>query len=65
MDALIEALTIFRRYASPQYPTRCEHGVLWVNVNPLRVSLEDLARLEELYFNEAENGFYSSFFGGC
>jgi hypothetical protein len=65
MDALIEALTIMRKYANPQFPTNCTHDVLFVNVSPFGMATEDLARLKELHFNQDEDGFYSSFFGGC
>jgi hypothetical protein len=67
MDALIEALTIMRKYANPQFPTNCAHDVLWVDVNPGLVSPQDLARLKELYFTPDNDGlgFSSSYFGSC
>jgi hypothetical protein len=64
MNDLIEALTIMRKYSSPQFPTQCEHGVLYVMVDPLLVSPEDLTRLKELSFRQDEDSFYSSRFGG-
>jgi len=65
MDDLIEALTIMRKYANPEFPTHCEHDVLYVNVSPAVISAADLARLKELHFNQDEDGFYSSYFGSC
>jgi hypothetical protein len=67
MDALIEALTIMRKYANPEFPTNCTHDLLWVDVSPALVSPQDLARLEELWFtpNEDGIGFSSTFFGSC
>jgi hypothetical protein len=67
MDALIEALTILRKYANPDNPTNCTHDLLWVNVDPVTVSPEDLARLRELHLDPDANceGFFSFFFGSC
>jgi hypothetical protein len=68
MDALIEALTILRKYANPQFPTHCEHDMMYVDVDPALVSPEDLARLRELYFApDSDDGslFASSYFGSC
>lgn len=67
MDALIEALTILRKYASPEMPTNCTHDLLYVGVDPELVSPQDLARLSELHFDPDDGGpgFISSFFGSC
>lgn len=68
MDNLIEALTILRKYASPLFPTHCEHDMLYVNVDPALVSPEDIARLRELCLTpdiESGNMFSSSYFGSC
>jgi hypothetical protein len=67
MDALIEALSIMREYANPDFPTHCEHDVLFVNVDPGLVSPQHRARLAELTFHAADGslGFTSSFFGSC
>ena len=67
MDDLIEALTLLRKYASPPYPTNCEHDTLWVNVDPELVSPEDVRRLDELGFFAAGDGdgFMSYRFGSC
>lgn len=50
MKDLIEALTILSKYGNPEWPTHCEHDILTVMVDPVLVSEEDLARLEELDF---------------
>jgi DNA-binding protein YbaB len=67
MDALIEALVIMRKYANPAISINCTHDLLYVQVDPALVSPEDLARLEELYFDPDEDGtgFVSSFLGSC
>lgn len=67
MDDLIEALTLLRKYASPQYPTNCEHDTLYVNVKPELVSPEDVQRLDALGFFPASegDGFMSFKFGSC
>ena len=67
LDALIEALTILRKYGNPKYPTHCEHDKLHINISPEGVSDEDIARLHELgVFVDSEfgdEGFASFRFG--
>ena len=67
-------MAIFQRYIEPgshqdNYPFNCGHDVLWVNVDPEKVSIEDGARLEELGFmvgtDDFEGGFYSFKYGSC
>lgn len=53
LDALIEAFTIFRKYANPQWPTNCRHDTLDV-VDPAVVSTEDKIRLDALGFRPRE-----------
>lgn len=54
---MIEALTIFAKYADPYSPTNCEHDVLMViGVDVAAVSAEDQARLDELGFHWS-NGY--------
>ena len=48
LSKLIEALQIFLKYGDPSYPTHCEHDVLYVCVEPGKVSKEDLERLKKL-----------------
>lgn len=67
LDALIAALTIFRKYANPPYPTGCDHDVMYVYVDPSVVSAEDLAALDAFGF-EADadiDGFRSYRFGSA
>ena len=58
MSKLIEALTIFLKYGNPDSPTHCEHYVLTIcGIEPKDVSVEDVARLDELgFFVSTENG---------
>lgn len=70
MDDLIEALTIIRKYENNQFPTSCDHDVLYVALDTEEhpVSKEDLKRLNELgFFPDDENGggFMSYTFGSC
>lgn len=53
MDDLIEALTIFRRYGNPEFPTHCVHDkLIIVGINPSNVLQSDKDRLERLGFFE-------------
>lgn len=66
MDDLIKALIIFRKYGNPEFPTNCEHDHLYVNIDPVLVSDEDLDLLKELHFAPSDcGGFESTFFGSC
>jgi len=69
MNDLIEALSILAKYDNPKYPTHCEHDSLYVDIDPERVSKEDIIRLEELGFmvgeEEFEGGFFSYRYGSC
>ncbi len=68
MDDLIEALTILRKYGNPNWPTHCEHDVMYVNINHNLVSDKDKDRLEELGFypdSEVADIFKSFKFGSC
>lgn len=69
-DALIEAFTIFRKYANPQSPLHCTHDTLMVNpdIHPSQITAEDRKRLEELGFfvgTEWPDNFISFRFGSC
>lgn len=65
MEDLIKALQIFLKYGNPDYPTHCNHDELWVDIEPEKVSEEDLEMLKSLGFfpSEDESGFYSFRFG--
>lgn len=67
MDDLIEALTILRRYESPEYPTYCVKDTLYVCVSPAGVSVEDISRLCEIGFypDNEDDCFYSYRFGSA
>lgn len=56
MDDLIQALTIFRKYANLYAPTNCTHDELYVIVDPAIVSAEDKALLEKLGFYPSGDG---------
>lgn len=65
-DALIEALTIARKYTQAgTSPVECTTAKLILPIAPERVSQEDRARLNELRFhaNTEEGYFYSLYFG--
>lgn len=56
MKDLIEALTIFLKYKNLEWPTYCEHDVLYImEVTEEEVSEEDKKRLGELGFRFSEN----------
>lgn len=68
MEDLIEALTILKKYISPddeygrEFPTTCEHDMLFVNcVSPDVVSDEDKSRLKELGFVPYDNFAFVSY----
>ena len=48
MDDLIEALKILRKYGNPEYPTHCEHDVMFINIDYHLVSDEDKIKLDKL-----------------
>ncbi len=65
MEDLIKALTIFLKYGNPEYPTHCEHDVMYVDVDYDLVSDEDKVILKGLGFveDEDDNKFKSYRFG--
>lgn len=68
MDDLIEALTIFREYGNPAWPTHCEHDVLTIcGIEASQVSESDKVRLGELGFfvDEDLDCFQSYRFGSA
>ena len=67
MNDLLEAFTIFAKYTSSRNPTCCEHDVLYVLVDPAKVSADDRARLEALGFDahEGDSNFQSTRFGSA
>ena len=67
MDNLIKALTIFRKYGNPEWPTHCEHDELFIMIDPVLVSDEDKEALEVLSFSpsDGEPTFYSFKYGSA
>ncbi len=68
MEDLIKALQILLKYGNPNYPTHCEHDVMYiVGIDPEDVSEEDIAELERLGFNYGgeNDGFYSHKYGSA
>lgn len=66
MKDLIEALQIFLKYGNPRNPTHCVHDELWImEINPEKVSEEDINRLDELGFFISEGGFKSFRYGSA
>ena len=67
MDDLIKALQILRKYGNPNYPTHCEHDVMYVGIPYSVVSEEDISELDSLGFIEDEDndGFKSYRFGSA
>ena len=67
MDDLIAALTILRKYGNPQWPTHCEHDILYVAIPHEDVTAEDKVALDKLGFRPSDEGpgFYSFKFGSC
>lgn len=67
MKDLIEALKIFLKYSDTEWPTNCTHDVLFVDVNPRKVSLSDHRKLRKLdfYIDKEQEGFISYRFGSC
>lgn len=66
-DMLIEAISIFTKYSEEDFPTSCEHDIMYIHVDPEIVSEKDKKRLEELHFNVSEdlNCFTSTRFGSA
>jgi hypothetical protein len=63
---LIEALTIFAKYQNLDYPTMCEHDVLYVvGITEEEVSVEDRARLDALGFIPGDEGWMSFRYGSA
>ena len=61
MDDLIKALQILRKYGNPQWPTHCEHDVMYVNIRYSEVSEEDREELDRLGFFEDDNDGFKSY----
>lgn len=67
MKDLVRAFQIFARYTDSEYPTGCEHDIMYVYVDPSQVSHKDISDLEKLGFEVDYDleCFTSSKFGSC
>ncbi len=67
MKDLIEALHIFLKYGDIDYPTHCEHDILWVCIDASKVSPDDRLTLDGLGFfvDESDNCFKSYKYGSA
>ena len=70
MENLIKALQILLKYGNPEWPTHCEHDILYISseIDPAKVSKADKEELAELGFfpgEEYDQGFISHKFGSC
>lgn len=68
MEDLIEALNIFLKYKNAEWPTHCEHDVLWVvGITKEEVTETDRLRLDELgfFFAEDEDSWQSFRYGSA
>ena len=66
MGDLIRALTILAKYTDTQFPTHCEHDVMYVAVDPKCVSDADIKALGRLGFDVSDGAmFQSTLFGSC
>ena len=62
MDDLIKALQIFRKYGNPEFPTHCEHDVMYLNIDYHLVSNNDKKKLDELgFFKDEDNDKFMSY----
>lgn len=70
MNDLIKALTILNKYLEgyhKDYPTSCDHDVLYVHVDYTKISQEDLNELQILGFSPCEDlgNMMSYKYGSC
>lgn len=70
MDELIEALRLVKPYMTDygkNYPTHCEHDVMFLNVEYGKLPADVVARLDELSFSfdEDYDSLTSFKFGSC
>lgn len=66
MEQLIQALQIFLKYGNPDFPTHCEHDVLFIcGIKPDEVSEEDIKQLDELGFFIDDDQFKSYKYGSA
>lgn len=61
MENLVKAFQIFSKYSRDEYPTSCEHDVMYVHVSPSVVSPDDRAELDKLGFYPSEDDDLDNF----
>ena len=70
MKDLIKALTILSKYLEEHhvnYPTYCEHDVLYVCVDYTKIPEEEIFELQELgFYRDEDTGYMISYrYGSC
>jgi len=68
MKKLIEALTIFAKYKDLEWPTHCEHDVLFVvGITKKEVSEKDREKLDKLgfFWSDSDQSWQSFQFGSA
>jgi hypothetical protein len=68
MEKLIKAFQIFLKYGNPEYPTHCEHDVMYIcNIDTSKVTEEDRKELLELgfFYDEDLEQFMSYRYGSA
>jgi len=67
MENFIKALEILIKYGNVHYPFNCSHDLLFIDVDPKKVSDDDILKLGEFYIypNDDNEGFESTFYGSC
>ncbi len=68
MENLIKALQILLKYGNPDYPTHCEHDILYIcGIDTALITVEDLEELDSLGFiiDLEEDDIFSYRYGSC
>lgn len=65
LSNLVSAMQIFLKYGDIGYPTHCEHDILKVNVDPEKVSEEDIKTLDNFGFSPHDSCFQSYAYGSA
>ena len=68
MEDLIKALNVFLKYGNENYPTHCEHDVLYITeIKKEQVNEEDIAELDRLgfFWSGSDECFVSYKFGSA
>ena len=70
MKQLLWAITIFLKYGDPDFPTHCEHDIMYIcGIDPDDVTEKDKLELAEIGFDVTDDlgikQFYSYKFGSA